>query len=46
MKQFIPASVTEIADDAFADSPVLLYVTSESEGEAFAVRNNIPYLIR
>ena len=42
----IPASVTEIADDAFADSPVLLYVTSESEGEAFAVRNNIPYLIR
>lgn len=42
----IPENVTSIADDAFARSKVLLIVTAGSEGEAFAIRNSIPYMDR
>ena len=42
----IPENVTSIADDAFVRSKVLLIVTAGSEGEAFAIRNSIPYMDR
>ena len=42
----VPADVSEIADDAFACSKVLLFVVSGTEGEAFAIRNNIPFVIQ